>query len=141
MTPSTGTRASAGELASIVDLDRYPLNELDGSSGRELVERCRTELVEVGACELRRFLRPEAVARAVEDAVALKPLAHRSVIAHTIDLQPATIAGDDEDPLVSGLRTAKATLAYDRVPTGSVLRTLYESDLVTRFIARALEVE
>jgi len=71
----------------------------------------------------------------------LKPLAHRSVVTHTIDLRPGEAASDDEDPLIAGYRTAKASLAYDQVPTGSVLRVVYESDLVTRFIGSALEVD
>jgi hypothetical protein len=138
---STSSQTAAGDLAAIVDIGRHPLDDLESSAGRALVDRCRAELVEVGACELPGFLRPEAVRRAVAEALELKPLAHRSVVIHTIDLRPAEAASDDEDPLVGGYRTAKASLAYDQVPTGSVLRAIYESELVTRFIGSALEVD
>jgi len=138
---STSSQTVACDLVAIVDVERYPLDHLESPAGRALVDRCRAELAQVGACELRGFLRPEAVSRAVKEALELKPLAHRSVVTHTIDLRPAEAASDDEDPLIAGYRTAKASLAYDQVPTGSVLRVVYESDLVTRFIGSALEVD
>ncbi len=135
------SETAAGDIVGIVDVGRYPLDDLASPAGRALVDRCRAELVEVGACELPGFLRPEAVRRAVAEALELKPLAHRSVVIHTIDLKPAEAASDDEDPLVAGYRTAKASLAYELVPTGSILRLIYESDLVSRFIGSALEVD
>jgi len=141
VTISRSGQPAAWDLAAIVDADRYPLDDLESPAGRALVERCRAELVEAGACELPGFLRPEAVRRAVAEALELKPLAHRSVVIHTIDLGPADAASDQEDPLRRGYRTAKATLAYDRVPEGSVLRAIYESDLVSRFIGSALEID
>ena len=119
---SSSSETVAGDVAAIVDVERYPLDDLESPAGRVLVDRCRAELVEVGACELPGFLRPEAVRRAVAEALELKPLAHRSVVIHTIDLTPAEAASDGEDPLVAGYRTAKASLAYDQIPTGSVLR-------------------
>jgi hypothetical protein len=138
---SASSRTVAGDLAAIVDLDRYPLDDLESSAGRTLVGRCRAELDQAGACELPGFLRAEAVERAVTEAIELKPLAHRSVVIHTIDLQPAEVVPGEESRLVAGLRTAKETLAYDHIPTGSVLRMVYESDLVTRFIGSALDVD
>ena len=141
MSLSANNETVACEIAAIVDVGRYPLDDLASTAGRALVDRCRAELVEVGACELPGFLRPEAVRLAVAEALELKPLAHRSVVIHTIDLRPAEAASDGEDPLLAGYRTAKASLAYEQIPTGSILRAFYESDVVTRFIGSALEVE
>jgi hypothetical protein len=132
---------STPSLAEIVDLERYPLDDLDGPAGDALVSRCRRELAEVGACELPGFLRPAAVAAAVAEAIDRKPLAYRTAVTHTIDLVPAPPGSDGDDPLVRGYRTSKAGLAYDHIPRTSVLRACYESDQLTRFIGRALEVE
>ena len=48
-------------LSEIVDLDRYPIDQLDGPAGQALVAESRAALTSVGACDLRGFLRPAAI--------------------------------------------------------------------------------
>ena len=47
------------DISEIIDLERYPIGELDGSGSR-VVGRCRAELAEDGACQLDGFIRPVA---------------------------------------------------------------------------------
>ena len=50
------------DISEIIDLERYPIGEIDGSGSR-VVGRCRAELAEDGACQLDGFIRPVAATR------------------------------------------------------------------------------
>lgn len=130
-------------LGTIVDLDRYPIDDLESVAGRALVERCRAELDTLGACDLERFLRPEAISPVVAWAEADAPNAFRKAVEHTIyfNRPDPELELPDDDPRRARVRTVKAGLAYDRVPADSPLRTLYESDELTRFVGRAVGLD
>ena len=55
------------DISEIIDLERYPIGELDGSGSR-VVGRCRAELAEDGACQLDGFIRPVAARAVPEEA-------------------------------------------------------------------------
>ena len=58
------------DISEIIDLERYPIGELDGSGSR-VVGRCRAELAEDGACQLDGFIRPVAAQAVLEEAEML----------------------------------------------------------------------
>ena len=60
-------------LAHAIDLERYPIDDLEGPAGRALLARCRDQLRSLGACELEGFLRGDAVAGAVRSVEGLEP--------------------------------------------------------------------
>ena len=59
----------------LVDLERYPLNDLDSEQGRALVVEMREALERTGAASLPGFLRADALAEMVAEAETLAPLA------------------------------------------------------------------
>ena len=129
-------------LDHLVDLHRYPIDDLDGPGGTTLVAGVRESLRKVGACDLREFLLPEAVTEAVSGALAVQGGSFRTETTHNVEFSgrpPESLAPDDPMRLV--VRSAKDGLAYDRVPDDSPVRALYESDEMLRFVAAALEVE
>jgi len=129
-------------LSELVDLDRYPIHELDSPAGRALVGRARAALEEVGACDLPGFLRRDAIAAAVEDALAVRGEAYRTEQEHDIEfsgLDAESLAADD--PRRTVVRSAKEGTAYDRIPPDSTVRVLYEHDAFCAFVGRALEIE
>lgn len=62
--------------ATLVHADRYPLERLDGHSGRVFLASCRTELREKSICVLEGFVKPHALAGMVKEATALIPLGY-----------------------------------------------------------------
>ena len=48
---------------SFVDLERYPITDLDGQNGRALIERIRAEMEANCICALPEFLTPQALER------------------------------------------------------------------------------
>ena len=124
--------------ADVVDLDSYPIHELDSPRGRELVARCRAELAEHGVCNLPGFVTPAAVAEMVRLAGELADRAWPSDKTHTIYFEPADGSVPAAHPRARLVRSAKHGIAYDCIPADAPLRRLYESDDMTRFIAAGL---
>jgi hypothetical protein len=124
--------------ADVVDLDTYPIHDLDGERGRALVRRCRQELVEHGASSLPGFLLPVAVDQMVACANRLADTAWCSNQAHTVYFEPVDDQVPVEHPRARAVRSAKRGIAYDHIPADAPLRRLYESDDMTRFVAAAL---
>ena len=58
-------------MRKILDLDRWPLDELDGPAGRGLIARCRNELHETGMFNLAALIRPDALRACVAEVEPL----------------------------------------------------------------------
>jgi hypothetical protein len=130
-----------GELAALVDLARYPITDLDAPAAAALAARCRGELDTTGVSILPGFLSESATATAVREAEALAPLGHPSDVEGTPYLELPDDGWEPGHPRVTWDHTRLTAVAYDQFPSGSVLRTLYESDPVLAFLARALGFE
>lgn len=129
--------APAVDVRTLVDLDRYPIDDLPGPAAQALVARCAAEMATAGACELAGFLTPAGVATCVADAVALEPHAHRSSGTTTPYLEdPAD--WPDGHPRVRRTRFALGAVAYDRFPAASPIRAIYEWPPLLHFAAAVL---
>ncbi len=125
----------------LIDLDRYPIHELAQSRTRDLVEDCRAQLSETGACVLENFLVGERI----------KPLlaeieGHLSEAFYAKKRHNAYLIGDDssfppDHPRNRPLTTSSATLAYDLIPKDCLLDRIYHWDPLRAFIAKVLRFD
>jgi hypothetical protein len=123
-------------LEAIVDLDRYPVTQLDGP----LAEECREALGREGAVRLDGFVRPEAVARMVEDASSLGSLGYPNDATHNCyfdDQIDESLPADHPRRIL--VRSAQKAVAMDLLPPGFAPQVIYESEEITRFVAAVLE--
>lgn len=125
-------------LEDTVDLDRYPIHELDGARGRELVAWCRDQLHADGCCTLAGFLRPDAVTAMIQVSEDEKEKAWASDQSHNVYFTEPATDRPATDPRAHLERSAKHGLAYDCIPADAPVRQLYESDALVRFVAAAL---
>jgi hypothetical protein len=123
----------------LIDGARYPVADPAAPGFAELAARCREQLDDTGCCILPGFLTASAVTRAVEDAHELAPLGHHSVIADGsayLEIpDPSWPAGHAR---TLGGPTALTAVAYDCFPPDSVVRRVYEWDMLMEFLAAAL---
>jgi hypothetical protein len=128
--------------AGLVDLDRYPVLDLDGA-GAALVDRHAAELRATGVSILPGFLRSDVLPGLVAECDALAEGAFLQDVRGTPYLElPDADAWPDDHPRVTWDRSAVHTVAYDRFsPAHSALRALFEWDdmmeLVSRILGRA----
>jgi alkylated DNA repair dioxygenase AlkB len=131
----------AAKVMAFVAGKGYPVDDLETPAGSAVVDRCRTELAANGACDLVGFIRREAAERIVEEAMTVRPDAHRTETRHNIEFSGKELELASDDPLRIQVRSAKWGAAYDQIPQSSPLRALYESDALTRFVGAALEID
>ncbi|GAA3628299.1 hypothetical protein GCM10022223_52060 [Kineosporia mesophila] len=123
---------------SVIDLDRYPLHELDSARGQALLTFCRAALDFEGACQLPGFFRPAAVEALVTEALSKREQAWRTDDEHNVYFEPLT---DDDSARSVREHTSKSAVAWDLVDGDSPLRVAYEWDGLTTFLGQALGME
>ena len=128
-------------VADLVDLDRYPLHELDGAAGRTLVDDSRVELERTGTVRLDGFVRAAALAELTETAARLAPLGFRNDDTHTVYFEDPDESLPDGDPRRRLVRSAQKAVAMDTLPADFGVRRLYAWNELTRFVAAALGQE
>jgi hypothetical protein len=64
----------------LIDLERFPIDDLDSSLGCDFLRECQAELDAAGACNLASFVRDHAIETMVAEALELLSLAYRKDI-------------------------------------------------------------
>ncbi len=130
---------TAAETATILDLDRYPIERLDSEAGRAVVERCRRDLAESGMFSLDGFVLPTALWRMARD---LKPLLaansflHRRQ--HNIYFRDKVEGLPADHPALRRFETTNRTVCADQL-AGSLLIQIYEWPPLANFLAETME--
>ncbi|MEM7428550.1 MAG: hypothetical protein AAF441_20865 [Pseudomonadota bacterium] len=120
----------------MVDLDRYPISDLERSDGAGFAARCRQDYLETGLCMLHGFIRPEALEVLAAEAGMLSPKAYFCKSTHNAYLT------EDED-CASEVRnrqeeTYVGSVAFDLIPEDAALRRLYMWNPLRDFIGAVL---
>lgn len=132
------TVAPKPAYADVVDVNTYPIHDLDSERGRAFVQSCREQLDTNGACTLAGFITPSAVQEMVALAGELAPKAWSTAQTHTIYFEPADESVPADHPRAHQVRSSSDSIAFDNIPADAPLRRLYESDDLTRFMAAVL---
>lgn len=119
----------------LINTDRYDLDD------PLLSETCLEQFRAEGICVLPGFLRTEAVDALVAESDALAALAHRSATSATVYLAGADDTLPTDDLRRRTLNSSVEVVGYHLFPIDSLLRALYESDDLLRFIGRCLGVD
>lgn len=126
-------------LEQLVDLDRYPLHDLDGRRGKAVLAAARADLARMGAAELPGFLAPQGLALALADAHSLAKLAYRSGGMGTAYLELPDASWPAGHPRKHFERYDVGVVAYDQFPDESPIRRLYEAQALMDFVGAVLE--
>ena len=126
-------------MNNILNLDDYPLHELDSEPGRKLVASCRAALNEKGMFNLDSLIRPQALAQCVAE---IKPVLERVAFTHRRDHNIyfrddiPDIAADH--PALQRCETVNHTVCADQIPNSIVCR-IYEWAPLIEFLAATMQ--
>ncbi|HEX3793739.1 MAG TPA: hypothetical protein VHV57_04490 [Acidimicrobiales bacterium] len=127
------------DLATLVDLARYPVLEPDSPTWHAVVEKARAQMRQRGAAEIPGFITSAGVDELVRDADTLAERAHHSSGQGTAYLEFPDFSLPADHPRLQFADYAVRAVAYDVTPRTSPLRRLYEWDPMKDLIEAILE--
>lgn len=127
-------------LADFVDLETYPIDDLDSPKRKALVEECRKQLDAVGCCRIPDIIRPESIER-----MRLEVERQRADIYWSEDSHNPYMTKDDESlpeehPARHFEKRSSGFVNSDILEEFSDLRAIYENDAVVQFVSDCLGV-
>lgn len=125
-------------MHDLIDLERYPLDRLDSSDGKNLVAECIAALEREGMFTLKGFMR-----RAVIDAILpglIERLARESFTharEHNIYFDDGNADLPLDHPALARVNTVNHTLCGDQI--GTQLKQIYLWPALTHFLAQVMQ--
>ncbi|WP_120502270.1 hypothetical protein [Roseovarius sp. EL26] len=120
----------------LVDLERYPIADLDQGLGADFLAQCQTQMEEHGWCNLDGFIREDALEALAAESNDLLPSAPVLTIKRTIYQGAVDPDAPADDPRRKEYMHKAVQLADDQIPKETLLKQLYTSDLLTEFVRR-----
>ena len=134
---TNATDAAQHDFAlDLVDLERYPIADLDNGAGAEFLARCRRHMQAHGWCNLDGFIHADALARLNAETARLLPGAEILHVRRNIYQGAIDPSLPEDDPRRMEFTHIAAQLADDQIPGDTALKRLYQSDLLTNFVCR-----
>ena len=120
----------------LIDLDRYPIANLDSGRGAAFLSECQRHMDEYGWCNLAGFLREDALDRLNGEANDLLPTAEVLHVKRNIYQGAIDPSLPDDDPRRKEFTHIAVQLADDQIPSETGLKGLYRSEALTEFVRR-----
>ncbi|WP_245392577.1 HalD/BesD family halogenase [Salinicola halimionae] len=137
--PKASETPETEDLASLVNLKHFPINQPGSEAYREAVESVRAQLNVDGCALLSRFIRDDIQARLQEESEALAPQAFFS----DNDVNPYVTPDDpnlpEDHPARFFQHYTNGFVARDLIPEKAIVKQLYGNAVFQRFIADCLE--
>ena len=139
----TGPSAFAAaeiRIEELINLDQFPIHDIGNPLRKELVMHCRNELLSDGCSHVQDFVLPQAIQSMRDEAIRLLPLATQG----SEDLNPYFSADDpnlpEDHPQRFFQTRSSSYINSDLLEPYSMLRKIYDSDVVVHFFADCLNV-
>jgi hypothetical protein len=120
----------------VVNLDAYPINDPESPKRADLIARAKAYLDAHQYVALDDFVRPEALAESIRNALEALPNAHHNSSRRNCYLYRTGDESLPEDhPRNFMMEASSRMLAYDRFSDASPLKTLYHWEPVRQMVA------
>ena len=123
-------------VQNLVDLDRYPIVDLDHGRGAEFLAECQAQMETHGWCNLDGFIRMDALKALADEANDLLPSARVLTIKRNIYQGAVDPSLPDDDPRRKEYVHHARQLADDQISSDTLVKKLYQSDILTEFVRR-----
>lgn len=130
------TSESDDDILGLIDLDRYPIVDLDHGKGAEFLQQCSAHMAAHGWCNLDGFLTPDGLDALAQEANALLPTAEELRITRTIYGGQVDKTVPEGDPRRREYTHRALQLADDQLPAEALIQRLYRSQILKEFIRR-----
>ena len=133
-------------VESLIDLEKYPIHRPSSLEYSDLIEFCQTQLKKVGSVDLPGFIRSsvlEEMAAEVDNLPSYNRLNVVSAYGAALDDEPVEINqtmtswNGQDHPAKRKFAQDVFAVAGDQIPLTALIRKVYDSPLVMRFLAAA----
>ena len=133
------SRVSTGHtdcILDLIDLERYPIVDLDRGAGAEFLHESRDHMAVHGWCNLDGFVKSDGLKALAKEANELLPSAEFLTIKRTIYGGKVDSSVPEGDPRRREYTHRALQLADDQLPEDTLIQQLYRSDVMTEFVRR-----
>ena len=127
------------DLSFFIDSDKYPLGEATGELYRLLVAEARAAIKADGCYVLKSAIKPNALAEMQEEAASIEGRAHYTKNKVNVYFSEEDQSLPKDHPRRFMMERSNGFVSGDCFPSESVIRELYKSEALKRFIADCLE--
>ena len=127
-------------LEEIIDLNRYPIHDLEDAKTKQILQESRERLDYDGCALIKDFLLPESLDRMRGEAERLSPQTFWSESSHTPYFTKDDPSLAEGHPKRFFQKRSSGYINSDILEATSDLRAIYESPVVTRFIGACLNI-
>ncbi len=128
------------EMHQIVDLERYPINQLDSRRGEALIAACKEALESKALCTMPGFVFPDVVAEMARRVQALLPTAYRYDAPRMAYYPDGKEWPSDHPRSIEHPCRYHQTLNY-QIPNDSLVRKIYLWPQLSEFVRQVLGYE
>lgn len=139
-TAPTAFAASEIRLEDFIDLARFPIHDLASPIRQQLVDECRYELETIGCSHVPNFILNSAVESMRDEALRLMSQAFAFEDESNPYFVPDDTSLPDDHPKRFFERRSSAYINSDLLETHSLLRKIYDSDVVVHFFSDCLNM-
>jgi hypothetical protein len=126
------------EQSQLIDLERFPVDDIESTAGKAVVERFAADLRDTGLCRMEGFLRPAAVETLCVEVSRLAAGANYSLKACNPYFTRKNPDLSDDDARNIMTPRCLGMVAGDLIPEESGLKRLYRWEPLHRFLSAIL---
>ena len=125
-------------IRDVVDLEKYPIFDLDSDKAQQAIAACRAQLHEAGSAIVPNFIRADLVAKMAAEVSELPAWNRKWEISAFAGSTPPPGAGPEHPMNVMWEQNIHA-VANDCIPMDCLVKKVYHSPEVKAFLARAIQ--
>ena len=128
------------DFSTIVNLKKYPIDDLENPITQELIKKCRSQLDKTGCSVIPNFILEESLSRMAEEAERLYDKTYWSEQNHNPYMTKKDESLADSHPKRFFQNRTSGFINSDLLEKSSDLVALYNWDVMTKFVAECLGV-
>ncbi|WP_370278737.1 hypothetical protein [Pontibacterium sp.] len=128
------------ELEDLVDLDTYPIHDLESPKRKALVDQCRKELDAVGCCRIPDIIKPESIERMRLEVERQRDEIYWSEDSHNPYMTKEDTSLPEDHPARFFEKRSSGFVNSDILEQYSDLRAIYDNDVILQFVSDCLGI-
>eukprot|EP01083_Nonionella_stella_P157026 509184_1 len=135
--PDTSDDQCFKKMMDVINLNLYPIHNTDAGTSLDLMNSFHSQFWDTGLLVLPKFILPHIAKQLAEELLVKQDIMWKSIATHNIyQYENDDPSYSSSHPRNSKMHTECLCLPYDQIPQNSMIRRVYDWQMMTRFISR-----